>query len=343
MHVQSGKAGCAFEISLHDIENDFVIVDEKDLGKARNHSARIPERLRETPMKTEMTLFDVVEKLREAEQRRISQHNRIKSRAILESMKVQNAQSALKQSFVDTYWALDARLREADKRREELVDRIREKAREASVRVKSVRSNTPDGRNDQLDESINVSLIRAAENRNSIIRDLKQRLSVHDAKVERVRKAQAVLADKSAMNNYWQLDQKLSEAQRRRDQQQNSIRAKAGSPTARMQAIRRQAKEDPKEKHTRITEKISEADHRRQQNHNQIKEKAFLSRQKVESGGSSSIKRKTVTDAAIAKRLLKAEMNRQRHLQKVREQQQQRQMKSERVRQTKRVMDAQCE
>jgi len=335
MLVQSTKAGCSFEVSLANIstENDFVVIDERDGSPTSCH--RMPKRLAESPIKPEMTLFDVVAKLQEAERRRELERNKIKSRAAIQNMKADIVVKEKQQSICDTYWALDAKLRDADKRREELVAKIRERAHETVARGEMVR-NYINERHSQLDESLTASLMRATDNRNAILHDLKQRLHDHDVRSERVRKAHAVLEGK-AIEGYWDLDQKLNSATHRRNNYTKSIREKASSPTARIEQIKEINKYDTKQQVTKLDQRIQEADHRRKEMHTHIKQRASQRWSKIGAHADANLENQR---GVVNDKLRRATANREQHLREIRARQMEKRVKSERVRQAKRAIVA---
>jgi len=338
MLVQSTKAGCSFEVSLANIstESDFVVIDERDVSPTS--CRRIPKRLAESSIKPEMTLFDLVAKLQEAERRRELEHNKIKSRAAIQNMKADIVVKEKQQSICDIYWALDAKLRDADKRREELVAKIRERAHETVARGEMVRNYIND-RHSQLDESLTANLLRATDNRNTILHDLKQRLHDHDIRIARVRKAHAVLEGK-AIEGYWDLDQKLNNATHRRNNYTKSIREKASSPTARIQQIKKINKNDTEQQVTKLDQRIQEADHRRKEIHTHIKKRALQRLSKIDIQVDANVEDQR---SNVNKKLRRATANREQHLREIRARQMEKRVKSERVRQAKRAIAAEEE
>jgi len=339
MQVESNKAGCAFEIFLDNDDGDFVVVDTHDGNPNQKLRRDIPKRFREIPSKSETTLFQFVAKLRHAEERRDAEHDRIRNRASATNAKVEAAKTAMQRSITNSYWNLDAKLRDADKRREDLINRIREKAQVTSIRTETAHRNAV-ARTTAIDERINAALLRAANNRNAIIRDLRARLQRHRRRIERVRATYQENQGRQLMDGYWQHDRKLTDAWKRREQYVNTIREKAGSPNAKIQAIKENQINVSKEKTSKIEDKLVNAEVRRMQAHNHIKAKASDHCKKIFAVQNNLVRRKSDIGSSSFERHRRALENRENYLREVRTRQQQRKLKSERVRQTKRLMIA---
>jgi hypothetical protein len=338
MQVEAGKAGCAFEIVLDNDDGDFVVVD-KDGNPTQGMRREIPERLRNNEGRSKHTLLDVVSKLRHAEARRDAQNERIRSKACAANMKVKAAQSAKDKEVCDFYWTLDNKLRSADRRRAELVQRIREKAQLTSARAVMAGRSVATRRH-TLEDRINNSLVRAAENRNSIIRDLRARLQKHSSHIERVRAEYNSTNGSRMVDEYWNHDRKITDADKRRQQIMNTIRQKAGSPNAKIQAIKEHQKVDSEVRTHRIEERLTSAECRRRENHNQIKAKSQERAKKVLEIHELNSQRMMNRGSTSFERHQRAIENRQKYLYSVMSRQRQHTIKSERVRQTKRLMVA---
>jgi len=340
MLVEAGKTGCAFDIVLDMAsDGDFVVITASDVD--RNGGARrgIPQRLKEARGKAEPTLFEVVEKLREAEHRRTVQTNRIRTRALVQNARVDTVTRNNQRSATDSYWALDAKLREADKRREELVRQIRDKAQQMSARVDAV-NRTLVRRKSDLDVSISDALVRAEQNRAQRLQDLRQRLAAHDVRVGRIRSARDAVASKATVDAFWQLDAKMSQAARRRERQIEERRDKAGSPTTRIRAIKDQTSELAVARESAFNDKLTSAEERRAGTLNAVKEKAATRSRKVDEVTAVLVRRQSDLDINASRKILRASENRQRHLHSVRDRLKRRSLRSERVRQTKRTLAA---
>lgn len=340
MKIEASKAGCAFEVLLDHDDGDFVVVDNRD-GQPTQTVRRgsVPQRLRDHHEKHSVNLHEVIAKLRHAEARRDAVHDRIRMKANAQNSRVHAAHTAKEQETYHNYWALDKKLRGADRRRENLIRHIRERAQTTSTRALAARGYMTQRRED-LDARVQAALVRAADNRNAILRDLCSRLHQQNAHIERVRNERIQAQGARITDGYWEHDRKLTDAEKRREQQLNMIRQKAGSPNSKIQSIRQTELRWAKERTNEIEERMSSAELRRRENQRQIQAKASESSRKVGQIQEAINRRKKDKDTTTFERHRKALENRERHLHSVRSAQLARSMKSERVRQAKRAMVA---
>eukprot|EP00038_Savillea_parva_P005938 m.160767 g.160767 ORF g.160767 m.160767 type:complete len:339 (-) comp11990_c0_seq1:270-1286(-) len=330
-----GKSGCSFEVVLEQPEAEFVMVthDGKLVGPKT-----VPKRL--TVPKSSPSPTDVVKKTQDAEARRASEVNKVRYAAHKHNVKVVKTVIGVQQQYANLYWQLDSKLRAADRRREDIVAQIRAKAQEHSVRVQQV-SKTNVVKSKTLDGAINECLVRAAENRNRVLRATRERIASQNSKVENTRRAQAAGATKAQMEMYWALDRKLQQAERRRQNKLDGIREKAASPTGKYVVIRQSAERDAEQKLDKLAARLNVAAARKQEMVDEVKAKAHQHVQKVEDVHMEKVRRVSDLDITTNLRLLRAEEKRAEQLQAVIRNQKRRSLKAERVRQTKRMIEAQ--
>lgn len=278
----------------------------------------------------------------EADARRESEVNRVRYAAHKHNVKVIKTVLGVQQQYADMYWQLDSKLQAADRRREDIVSHIRAKAQEHSARVQQVtRSN--EVKTKTLNQTITECLSRASKNRTRVLHEKQSRTGSQNARVEHNRKAQAAEASKAQMAAFWSIDRKLDQAARRRGKNLDDIRERASSPDKKGARIRENFEADAETKTNNLAYKLSLATARKQGVVETVKAKAHTYTAKVEHVTLEQVRKVSDLDAATSLRQRKADEKRTHQLDEVRRQQQRRALKAERVRQTKRMLDAQLE